>query len=181
MASFLPLNTEGIFLPTTGRYDSQLIESIDINSPEFKTFLVSLQEALNDHALYINLKTSGRYDLKENINGNVFFQIPGTSSASQSFNPRQDYRTVVNFGPLPNNNTTSIPHNIPNFNADFTGTRIYATATNPGLSMIPIPTTNAMGEIYIDVDNMNVNITTTYNASNYTRVIVVIEYLKTIL
>jgi hypothetical protein len=174
----------GIFVPTTDIYDTSEIYDVDINSIEFRELLVRLYLNLNRMALVINAKESGVYDnTSPFINGQVFFPNPNLASvavsAVTSQSPRQVYRTVVNFGPLPNTGTTSQPHYI-NCNAGTTFTRIYATASDTtGFNYIPIPyaSSTAANNIEINVDGTNVNIITGSNRSNFNICYVILEYL----
>ena len=179
MASFSPQDTEGILLPTTDIYDAQLIEALDIESPEFKDFLVRLQETLNTYALYINNKAYGRYNIRETINGKTYFQTTVSSSSSSSYTPRQGYWIVVDVGALLNNATKTVPHNIPGINTNFTFTTMYGAATNPiGLQSIPIPYINTEGFVGIKTTNTDLLITSNFDATAFTRCYIVIEYLK---
>lgn len=175
----------GLFVPTTNIWDVTDLENIDINSPEFKDLLVSLYQNLNSMALALNLKDTGYYTIEEFLNSQVFFPNPTlTSTGSQTPVYRQVFRTVVNFGALPNNSTKSVAHNIqivaPAAN-QYSFTRIYATATDPVNHLyIPIPyaSTTAADIIELNVDATNVNITTHSDKTNYTLTYVVLEYIK---
>lgn len=175
-------STFGAFIPTTDVYDIYNVPPLDINSDEFKLFLVRLRQSINNVALVLNIKDSGYYLPAEFINGQLYFPNPDTSVTAANKKAtvfRQVYRIVVNFGALPNAATKSVAHNIPNINDQFTFTRIYATASNTtGHTYIPIPTSQDLGEIYIVVDATNVNITTTYDATAYNMCYVVLEYIK---
>lgn len=178
----------GVFIPTTQVWDVASLSTADVNSPEFKELLVRMYMNLNRMAIAINLKESGYYNNANTdfVDGNQWFPNPAVSSSLASTAFRPEYRTVVNFGALPNGPmgplTKSIPHNLP-VNASYTWTRIYATATDPvGLTGIPIPfaSPTLTDAIAITVDALNVNITVdvTKDYSNYTICLVVLEYLK---
>lgn len=179
----LNINSQfGAFVPTTDVYDIYNIPPVDINSDEFKLFLVRLRQSINNIALLLNIKDTGYYLPAEFINGQLFFPNPdGTVTApdKKATVYRQVYRIVVNFGALPNAATKSVAHNIGDINSQFTFTRIYGAASNTtGLNYIPIPTSQALGEIYITVDATNVNITTAYDASAFNMCYVILEYIK---
>lgn len=165
----------GLFVPTTNVWDVSQINTVDVNSREFKELLVRLYQNVNNISLALNIKDSGYYDTKEFVNGQLFFPDPATSSQQY----RQDYRMTVNFGQLPNAGTKSVPHNIP-INSGYWSTRVYGAATDStGLAWIPLPFVDVAGNsIQLDVDATNVNITTTSNRTNFNRCIVVLEYLK---
>ena len=171
----------GSFIPTTDVYDVSIIYSLDINSKEFKEFLVRLRQSINTIALALNTKDSAYYVQEEFVNGQVFFPNPALSSTTQAVPVlRQDYRIVINFGALPNNATKSVPHGL-TITSDFSFTRIYAVASNTtGMSYIPIPysSTTAGDVIELNVDAVNVNITTHSNKTAYTITYVILEYIK---
>ena len=51
----------GYFVPTTPNYDVQLLQSIDVNSQEFKDLLVRLYETVNQVSLALNAKDTAYY------------------------------------------------------------------------------------------------------------------------
>jgi len=169
----------GAFVPTTFIFDVQQIQSVDVNSPEFKELLVRLYQNINIMANVLNIKDSGFYNTQEFVNGQIFFPNPAFSSATSAVPVfRQVYRTVVNFGALPNSATKSVPHLITCTPAT-TFTRIYATASDTtGLTYIPIPYASTSTIVELKVDSTNVNITTNANLSNYNITYVVLEYLQ---
>lgn len=170
----------GAFLPTTDIFDVSRIYELDVNSQEFKEFLVRLRQSINDIALVVNVKDSGYYFDQEFVNGQAYFPNPSLSSTtSQNPVPRQVFRTVVNFGALPDTASKSVAHNL-TIDSNFSFTRIYGTATNPSTSFIPIPYASPTGAnaIEISVDATNVTITTGSNRTAYTTTYVVLEYIK---
>lgn len=186
MANFPQGTGPGAFIPTTDIFDTQRIYQLDINSDEFKEFLVRLRQSVNDIALLLNLKDTGYYVLEEFINSKVWFPDPAlTSTTPQAPVFRQEFRTCVNFGSLPNAGTKSVAHNIANIGAftpsTYTVTRIDAGATDPTTpEWIPIPFSSPVlnENIKITVDATNVNITTAIDYTAFTRCLVVIEYIK---
>ena len=92
---------------------------------------------------------------------------------------RSVFRTVVDFGALPNAGTKSVAHGL-DFTTALSGTFISATATDPvALVTIPIPFSSPIlnENIKITVDDTNVNITTAIDYSSYTITYVVIEFI----
>lgn len=174
MAQFKPSNAEGFFLPTTDLYDSQFVENVDINSPEFRDYLVWLQQSINTHALYINNKTNGIYETEELTSGGMFFS---TNKGQSSTIYRQEYRTVVDFGALPDTGIQGVGHNIVGIDNTFTFTAIYGAASDP-VALNYIPLSNP--DIEIDVTINDVIIETTADLSNYTRCFVILEYIKSL-
>lgn len=166
----------GLFVPTTNVWDVQQIQSVNVNSQEFKELLVRLYQNINNITIALNLKDSGYYDTTQFVTGQLFF--PGTFIPNQY---RQVQRLVVNFGTLPNATVKSVPHGI-TVNPNTTFTRIYGVSTkNDQNSFLPLPYVNLTLNqcIQLDVDANNVNITTGINYSNWTTTYVVLEYLQT--
>ena len=172
----------GSFVPTTNIWDvSQFIDK-KLDEDALKELLVRLYQNLNVISLSLNSRDAGFYIQQEFVNGQLYFSNPALDS-STSTKPvlRQVFRTVVNFGALPNTGTKSVLHNIV-ITQPFTFTRIYATASDQaGMTYIPIPYASASGadNIEINVDQFDVNITTASDRTNYTTTYVVLEYIKT--
>lgn len=168
----------GLFVPTT-----QLIDIIfdDESIPQnMKQVVIRIDQAFNDYAQAINLKDTGMYNLQEFVTGQVFFPNPAlSSSTAQSPVLRQVFRSVVNFGALPNTATKSVAHGL-TVTTQTTWVCLYATATDPiALTGLDINYSDAAGNIItLTVDAVNVNIETNFNATAYTRCMVVLEFLK---
>lgn len=174
-------NYAGANVPTTNVWDVSEIYSTEVTSPAFKELLVRLYQNLNLLCLVTNVKDSGMYVDSEFVTSCQYFTNPALSSATaQSPALRPVFRTVVNFGALPNAGTKSVAHNIAP-TASFSFTRIYGCATTPSTSYIPLPyaSTTLINNIELNADAVNVNITTGINRSAYTITYVVIEYIKT--
>lgn len=170
----------GAFVPTTNNWDVGQLYDIDVTSPAFKELLIRLYQNINVIATIVNLKDTGYYTTQEFVNGQLYFPNPALNSSTNTVAAyRQVFRTVVNFGALPNAGVKSVPHNI-QFTAGFSCTRIYATASDQiGLTFIPIPFVDVTGaSIQLDVDATNVNITTVDDRTNYAICYVVVEYIK---
>lgn len=166
----------GAFVPTTRKFSESQVRELRVDSPEFKEFLVDLLQAFNDLSIQLNEKDFGRYPLQEIINGQLFFPDPTinrTAADQQTADFRQDFRTVVNFGTLPNNSTTSQPHGITNM-GDIKFTRFYGAATKPGSNFVAVPNS----DIKLTADTTNITITTSSVYSGYTSTIIVCEYLR---
>jgi hypothetical protein len=171
----------GALLPTTYPFDVAEIYSTNVNSEEFKELLVRLYEFVSDIAVSANKKDAGYYSIEEFLNGQLYFPNPFTTQVSPSgIQYRQVFRTVVNFGALPNATTISIPHNV-NVTPGYTLTRLYGGATNAGsTSFIPIPYSSGTlnKNIELNADTLNVNITTSIDYSAYINTYIVFEYIK---
>lgn len=169
------------FIPTTNVWDIAQIAETDVNSREFKELFVRLHQYINNIANALNAKDTGLYNTFEIINGQRYFPNPALNSSTPAFaNLRQVYRTVVNFGALPNTGSKSVPHNIM-VTSTTTFTRIYAGASDTtGENYIPIPyaSPTLANNIEISVDSTNVTITTGSNRSNFNVCYVVLEYLQ---
>lgn len=171
----------GSFVPTTDVYDIQSIYSLDVNSKEFKEFLVRLRQSINTIAIALNTKDTGYYSLTEFINSQIFFPDPTLNSTGRQ-NPtwRQVYRKVINFGALPNAGTKPIPHGVV-FDDKTSFTRLYGAATNPiAHTYIPLPHSSpTLNEnIKLNADGNNVYVTTTIDYRPYTITYIIMEYLK---
>lgn len=172
----------GLFVPTTNVWDTNELQDINVNSDEFKELLIRLYQNISNIAVATNLKDSAFYNnTMEFVTGGQFFANPAISSASaQTPTLRPVFRTVVNFGALPNAATKSVAHNI-TVNTAYTFTRIYGCATNPNTSFIPLPYASPTlnKNIEINADATFVNITTGIDRTAYTVTYVVLEYIKT--
>lgn len=170
----------GAFVPTTNIWDVSQLYDVDVNTPQFKELLVRLYQNVNNIALVLNIKDSGYYVTSEFVNGQSFFPNPANNSTTATAPTlRQVFRTVVNFGALPNATTKSVPHHIP-VTAGFTFTRIYGAASDTtGGNYIPIPyATPVSNDIALDVNTTDVTITTADDRTNFTVCYVILEYIK---
>ncbi len=161
-------NNTGLYVESTDVFDIDLLESIDVTEPAFKELLVRLYQNMNRIRLSLNLKDSAYYVENEFLNGQVFFQ------------DQQAFRTLVNFGALPNSTSKSVAHGINTTNS-FSFTRIYGCATDQiTMQYIPLPyaSPTALNNIQLDVDSTNVTITTGIDYSAYTVTYVILEYIK---
>lgn len=167
----------GLFLPTTPLFDVG-----DLNNPQqAKELIIRLTQKLNDVILALNLKTSGYFVEDQFVTGDVFFSNPALSATTpQTPIFRQVFRKVIDFGALPDTATKSVAHGlVPT--ALWTFTLIYATASDTtGLTYIPIPYASPVlaDNIALDVDAVNVNITTGSNRTNYNICYIVLEFIK---
>jgi hypothetical protein len=172
-------NNTGLFIPTTYVFDVAEVKDVDVNKPEFKELLVRLYQNINNICVALNLKESGIYFLQEFVTGQVLF--PNQDMINPNPDGRQIFRTVLNFGALPNATTISMAHNI-NVTAATTWVNIYGVATNPttmaGISISYASTSSATDNIEWAIDDTNFYITTGIDYSAYTRTIVTIEYVK---
>jgi hypothetical protein len=136
----MAINQQGVFVPTNDTFDFNRLQNIDINGPEFRTFIARLQNRINQICQVLNQKDTGNYILTEYLNSQTFFPDPALSSTSSTLpTPRSVFRKVINFGALPNAGTKNVAHGISISNAT-TITRLYAEASDTtGHTYIPIP------------------------------------------
>jgi hypothetical protein len=170
------LSNVGLFVPTTYTVDVTQLHTVNIPSPEFKELLVRLYQNINSICTALNLKDSGYYVETEFMNSQLLFPNPNFQPSQY----RQIFRTVVNFGTLPNNTSTSVAHNIDITNT-YTFTRIYGAASDTtNLTYIPLPyvSTTSTNNIELSVNATDVTITTTFDYSSYTTCYVILEYVK---
>jgi len=173
----------GAFVELTNIFEIENLDKIDINSPEYRDFLVRLRQILNDNASILNIKDTGIYNPEEFVCGQIWFPDPALSSqTARKPTERQVFRKVVDFGALPNAGTKNVAHNItfPTPNT-YSFTRIYGATTDPTAgSYLPIPYASATAAniIELSVDNTNVIITTGINRTAWTKTYVVLEYIK---
>jgi len=180
----------GAFIPTSSVWDTGDINGIDVKNPEqLRELLVRMYQNLNNMALVLNVKDSGLYDNgQEFVTGAQYFPDPNNNSGTTSVAAmRNEYRTVINFGALPNTTTASKPHGI-QVTPSFIFTRIIGASTNPAAGVlappnkraIPLPYASATSDnIEVWVDDTNVYVKT--NSANwivFTNTIIVIQYIK---
>lgn len=173
----------GAFIPIIEVFEIENLKQIDINSPEFKDFLVRLRQIFNNHAMVINIKDTGIYDPTEFVCGQIYFPNPAyTSQTPRKPIERQVYRKVINFGALPNTATKTVAHGItvPASNT-FSFTRIYGASTDQTAgSYLPLPyaSTTLINNIELSVDNTNISITTGIDRTAWTITYIILEYIK---
>jgi len=172
-------NNLGLFIPTTNVYEINQIQQQGLSKELLTTIFTHLYQDMNNVAISLNLKDSGYYFNTNFINGQVLFPNPNVSNPNYA--GRQIFRTVINFGALPNTTRATVPHNI-NVMFSYSFTRIYGCSTNPTtLAFIPIPYASASSvanNVELSVDSTNVYITTGTNMSAYTTTYVVLEYVQ---
>ena len=139
-----------------------------------------LVEQMKAHANAINIREIGWLLDEELLSGKQF--IPTAPLSGQSDQYRSVLRKVIDFGPLPDNATKTVPHGI-TFDANFTLIDMWAAATDPVNFVafnIPFVGQNVPTSIALLMDAINVIITTHDVKSQFTRVFVFIEYIQEI-
>lgn len=142
-----------------------------------------LTEMLKRYGNGINQREMGFFIDDEVLAGKFFIPTAAMSQGKQSTNSQQFrsvFRTVVNFGALPNAGLKTAPHNI-TFDSNFSLVNLWLAATDPvnllafGLSYWA---NSQAGSIILNMDSSTVRVTTTSNYSTYTRCFIVIEYIQ---
>ena len=133
---------------------------------------------LNSIASATNTKDSGIYDAVDTVTGQQFLPTFSSTTAS-NVSYRGVLRKVFDFGALPNATTKTLAHGI-TLTADNSVTKMYAAATDPSTTWIPIPfaspTLNL--NISLEMDATNITITTGVDRTGFTRCFVVIEWIS---
>ena len=161
-------------LPISSVMDISKIETLDPKSKEFKAFLTSLTENVNNILLSVNAKDIGIYDSNETLAGQSYFDADRQDQ-------RPVYRKVIDFGALKNAaGTTTAAHGL-DAAWEYKFTRIYGATSDPTAKVyLPLPYSSATAADVIEVyiDSTNVNIQVGKDRSSYTTTYIVIEYLE---
>lgn len=139
---------------------------------------LKLRDYLGQIATATNTKDSGIYDAVETVTGQQFFPT-FSSSTGASANYRGVLRKVIDFGALPNATTKNVAHGI-TFTTSQSVTKLYAAATDPGTSWIPIPFASPTlnQNISLSMSSTNISITTGIDRTGYTRCFVIVEWIS---
>lgn len=167
----MPIDSSTL-ISITNTIDPALIRDIDINSSEFRNFMVSLIENINSISLAVNEKDIGIYSEYEIITGQKYFPVSRKIE-------RATKRKVIDFGALPNTTTKSVAHGL-DTTWGYIFTRIYAVASDTtGLTRLPIPYASSTAADIIELwaDGTNINIKTGKDQTAFDTTYVVIEYL----
>jgi len=153
--------------------DISQLDNLDVNSQEFKTYLTSLSENVNDILKAINEKDVGIYSPDEMLSGKSYYNEDSQEQDSV-------YRKIIIFGALPDTATKQVVHGLDS-TWSYKFTRIYGTAsdtTNKVYLPLPYATSTAADIIELSVDATNINITTGKDRTSFDVVKVVIEYIE---
>lgn len=186
MPSFNPETELGAFIPTTDIYDVDNIYDLDVKSQEFKDFLVRIRQNINNVAMLLNIKDTGYYPTTEFVCSKSWFPNPNLTAATANKPQwRQVFRKTFILGALPVAGTATIAHGI-NYGTDYpvTFTDIYGTANDTvNFRAIPLPfigpgSNPLWGNVSIDIDANNINITVTADMSSFDTGYLVLEFIK---
>jgi hypothetical protein len=174
----------GLEVRETGVFDKQQLTSIQVNSEEFRTFLVDLQERIDEISVALNQKESGIYAQTPFVNGNRYYPNPtvlalASPDTSQLFF-RQAFHVEIDCGALPNAAPKTVPHGIIGIGNGYTPTRIYGASVNPSTNTwLPLPYVSTTGDaIEVYVDATNINIITQSDKTAFTTTRIYIEWLQ---
>ena len=166
----------GIFV-TSKIFSVGDIYKYNINSKEFKDFLVRLTRNLDNLTKVVNLKTSGSHPLSEFLTSETFF--PSASATTRNIENRPVTCITISFGALPNTATKSVAHNITfDANTTFVEKSIMSTSTSLVKAIsIPHASSTAIDIVEFDIDSTNINITTGKDMTAYDKTVVVLKYI----
>lgn len=148
-----------------------------INLPDIENasfFQERLEELLKRVVGVINTKEGGAYLLREAINFDQYF----TADDLQTL--RNVYRSVINFGTLPNTGSTSVAHGL-TFDTNSKLVRAYGASTDPtAIQFIPLPFSSPTlaDNVSVEIDSTNVTITTGKDMTSFINTTIVLEYTK---
>ena len=170
----------GSFVPSTFIWQMQEAQSLQID-PGLKQLLVKLYQNLNLMQIALNQREFANYSESEVLNGQTYFPTPGLNSLSSTQpEDRQVFRKVINFGPLPNATTQTVPHDI-DIDSGYSFTRIYGTSTNSNQTVfipLPFPSPTLNQIVKLQITDTDVSITTDIDYTDYVNTYIVLEYLK---
>jgi hypothetical protein len=110
MPTFDPESELGAFIATTDVYDVDTIYDMDVNSSDFKDFLVRLRQSINNVSLLLNIKDTGYYPKTEFVCSKAWFSDPALGANTANFpDLRQVFRKTFELGPLPIAGTVPVP------------------------------------------------------------------------
>lgn len=158
----------------TNSLDPSLLSGMDLNSSEFRKFMISLVENINSISVALSDKDVGIYSEFEILSGQKYFPLSGGTQ-------RATYRKVIDFGALPNTTTKTVAHGLDSAWA-YKFTRIYCVSSDSTSKVyVPIPYASSTTADIIElwVDSTNINIKTGKDRTAFDTTYVVIEYLNT--
>jgi len=178
--TFNPSNAISSYLP------------VNFQLPTEETLIAFISKRERETANILNIKENANYENFEILTGQQFFDSNGTPTINRPTTKRYIFRTVYNFGALPNNATKTLAHGLvldDGVNpSTWFFTKIHATAFDPTKgaekaiafdgTYYDIAAGAVANPINLFVDQTNINITTTSNRTNFTECIVTLEYMK---
>jgi hypothetical protein len=154
-----------------------LLPTSEIFPKDNTQFLTKLHQVYSDISKNVNSREIARYQLKEIITGQKFFDTTGSQA------DRASYRTCYQFGAVPSGGSLTIAHGLTKVTIF---TRIYGACSDTTIYYKPIPYVSYFSINYnidIKLDATNIYIVNGTNgapaAPALTGGIIVLEYLKT--
>lgn len=173
--AFLPNQRQntGFFVPTTGSFDIQQLQEVNVNTPEFKQLLVRLYETVNTIALAVNAKDTAYYPEEEFNTGGILFN----GNIAQALQQPQIFRRRVTTGAL-GAGVKNVAHGL-NPTAIWRAVAIYGAATDStGPTFWPLPFAGVgVGNISVTIGATNVTINNN-SGSTFTDSYVIFLYVK---
>lgn len=178
--TFNPSNAISSYLP------------VNFQLPTKETLLEFISKRERETANILNIKENANYENFEILTGQQFFDSNSTPTLSTPTKKRYIFRTVYNFGALPNNTTKTLAHGLTLDDGVHASTwfftKIHATAFNPSQgaekaisfdgTYYDIAAGAVSNPMNLFVDSTNINITTTSDRTAFTECIVTLEYMK---
>lgn len=161
----------------TSEPNAFLRENISLSQDQAQS-LIQITQFLRSISRSVNSKEIGTYFDQEVLNGQQFFS---TKPASEPRVTRDVYRTVIDFGALPNTGTKTVAHNITNINTQFSITRLYGATSDTtsfeyrSLPWAANPSTNT---IELSMDATNIIVKTFIDLTRFNKTYVVVEYMR---
>lgn len=162
--SFLPVNSEAPYLPTTQVFPEDESQR-----------LIVLTENYSSLARGINQRTIGNFSTEEVVTGNKYFD-PSNFQIT-----RGSYRKSFELAATAAGATTNIAHGITGVNSAITFVEIGGNCLTATPDNRPIPYTSVSAltaGIEIKVDGTNIVVTNGSTAPNITSGLITLEYLK---
>ncbi|HUS87866.1 MAG TPA: hypothetical protein VMW91_00610 [Desulfosporosinus sp.] len=164
-------------MSTPNQLNVFLRENISLSQDQAQS-LIQITQFLRSISRSVNSKEIGTYFDQEVLNGQQFFS---TKPASEPQVTRDVYRTVIDFGALPNTGTKTVAHNITNINTQFSITRLYGATSDTtsfeyrSLPWAANPSTNT---IELSMDATNIIVKTFIDLTRFNKTYVVVEYMR---
>ncbi len=131
----------------------------------------------------VNIRENGQYENSTGAEPHRILTGQRWFTSGDNQTKRYTFRSVVDFGALPNAGTTNVAHGITT-TANTLFTRIYGVSTDPGgaaiTRAIPLPFVDPgalANGILLEVGAVNVTITTAIDYSAFTTTYVILEYI----
>ena len=169
---------QSTLLPTSEIYDVSDIQSMDVKSGEFKELIIRLVMNANRQNLAINSKDTAIYDVLETITGQTYFPAPTRTTQRAAY--RKCFVVINPAGALVWPGVTTIPHGL-TLNTALMITDLWGVAADPATNTylkLPYASATLVNNIELNITGANIVITPGKDRTAFTKVYIVIEYLK---